>query len=42
MYVVTREFTPTYEDVKGYTTQKIIKECPGNLGKIITHKRRIK
>jgi len=39
MYVVTMEFTLTYEDVKDYTTQKIMKECPINLGKTIGYKR---
>jgi len=34
MCVVTTEFTLTYEDVKGYTTQKVTKECPGNLAKL--------
>jgi hypothetical protein len=42
MYVVTTEFTLTYEDVKGCTTQKVMKDCPGSLGKIIGYKRKIK
>ena len=42
MYGVQTDFTLTCEDAKGYTTQKVTKECPGNLGKIIGYKRRIK
>jgi hypothetical protein len=42
MYVVQTDFTLMCEDVKGYTTQKVTKECPGNLEKIIGYKCRIK